>query len=357
MLVNLAYLLNKPTGTTAYALNLLPSLKQLKPCFLGTPASGLEQYHPVPDNLTAEYGAAGHLRRLLWTQFRLPITYHQQVRRGEAKPLLFSPIPEAPIGSGCRFIVTVHDLIPLRFPVFSPYLTGLYRYHIPQVLTSAKHIICNSQATADDVLHFYDIPAHKVTPILLAYDAKHFCHLELPRKNYFLVLGRHAPYKNVAAAIFAFAKASCKSCELWIAGPCDRRYTPALKAQVAELQLGDRIRFLGYVPYAQLPALLNQALALVFPSLCEGFGLPVVEAMACGTPVIASNLAAIPEVAGDAAMLIDPYSVSSMAAAMENLAKDPPLQRQLSQAGIKQASRFSWTQTGQATAALLEKYL
>jgi glycosyltransferase involved in cell wall biosynthesis len=145
--------------------------------------------------------------------------------------------------------------------------------------------------------------------------------------------------------------------QLWIGGGGDRRFTPALQAQVQELGLGSRVRFLGYVPEADLPRLINQAIALVFPSLWEGFGLPVLEAMACGTPVITSNLAALPEVAGEAALLIDPYQVGELAAAMTALWQDSQLWQRLHRAGLERAQGFSWATTGAATAAVLQAYL
>mgnify|MGYP001791637889 FL=1 len=361
MLVNLAYLLRKPTGTTNYALNLLPHLTPLNPCYLATAASGLgeDEYIAVPPNLTAESGLSGHLRRLLWTQLRLPQLYRQQVAQQRAADLLFCPIAEAPLFTRCRFVVTIHDLIPLRFPI-SKAQTWLHRYYIPRVLAAAEHVICNSQATADDLMQFYGLRAKQITPILLAYDADHFRPLNLPQRHYFLLLGRHAPYKNYAVVLQALAQLRDRQgddYELWIAGPSDPRYTPDLKQQVQALGLTPQVKFLDYVPYAQLPVLLNQALALVMPSLWEGFGLPVLEAMACGTPVIASNLASIPEVAGGAALLVNPTEAAAIAQQMQAVANDAQLRQQLSTAGLQRAAEFSWQQTGKATAALLRTFL
>ena len=361
MLVNLAYLLRKPTGTTNYALNLLPHLTPLNPCYLATAASRLNEddYIPVPPNLTAESGLSGHLRRLLWTQLRLPQLYRQQVAQHRAADLLFCPIAEAPLFTRCRFIVTIHDLIPLRFPV-SKAQTWLHRHYIPRVLAAAEHVICNSQATADDLMQFYGLRAKQITPILLAYDANNFRPLDLPQRHYFLLLGRHAPYKNYGVVLQALAQLRDRTegdYELWIAGPSDPRYTPDLQQQVQALGLTPQVKFLDYVPYAQLPVLLNQALALVLPSLWEGFGLPVLEAMACGTPVIASNLASIPEVAGGAALLVNPTEVAAIAQHMQAIAKDAQLRQQLSSAGLQRAAQFSWHQTGAATAERLRTFL
>jgi glycosyltransferase involved in cell wall biosynthesis len=353
LLVNLAYLGNKPTGIATYAKNLFPQLRSLNPTLLSpTPFSDFNCY-TIPNNLTPEQGRKGHFSRLSWTQFQLPKLY----RKLQAN-LVFSPLPEAPLFSGCRSIVTVHDLIPLRFPgKFSP-LTLYARYWEPQVLRQAEHIICDSVSTAQDVMQFFKIPSHKITPVLLAHDADHFRFLDLPTRNYFLYLGRIDPYKNLQRLITAFAALPNHSdYELWIVGPADRRFTPTLMAQVEQHNLTQQVKFLDYLPYAQLPTVINQAMALVFPSLWEGFGLPVLEAMACGTPVITSNISSIPEVAGDAALIINPYEVSEISEAMGAIVNDAALRVQLRTLGLARASQFSWEKTGQATAAILERYL
>jgi len=358
LLINLAFLAPKPTGIGTYATNLFPHLQFLNPTLLA--AQTLDNYrcYPVPANLTLEQGTKGHFSRLLWTQWQLPKIY-QKMR----SHLLFSPVPEAPLFSSCRYIVTVLDLIPLRFPRnFSP-LTNYFRYYIPQVLTQAQHIISISEATAQDITDFFGIPSDKITPILLAHDGDRFRFLNLPTREslgkcpYFLYVGRHDPSKNLPRLITAFAALKNNDSELWLVGPSDRRYTPLLKAQAEYLGIGDRVKFLEYVPAAELPIIINQAIALVFPSLWEGFGLPVLEAMACGTPVITSNTSSLPEVAGDAALLINPENLGEITTAMQAILVDGSLRSPLRQAGLHRANQFSWKKTGQATAAVLEKYL
>lgn len=349
LLINLSSVLPQPTGLATYSLNLVKELASLAPDVVSPTDLKVGQHYPSPPDLTADHGLKGHLKRLIWTQTKLP-----QLYRRLAADLLFSPIPEAPLWSGCHWVVTVHDLIPLRFfKAASP--AALYnRHYIPQVLHQSQHIICNSEATAHDIIHFCQIPAQKVTPIALAYDAEHFRFLQLPTKPYFLHLGRIAPYKNVQRLINAFATlANHSDYELWLAGPPDQRYLPAIAAQIREKGIASQVKFLNYVPYSELPILLNQAIALVFPSLWEGFGLPVLEAMACGTPVITSNLASLPEVAGDAALLVDPYDEAAIALAMKDVATDSLLHSQLRIAGLERVKQFSWEKTGKATSELL----
>ncbi len=353
-------MLSKPTGTTTYALNLLPHIQEIEPTILAAQSFYGHNCYSTPINQTSEQGFKGHLSRLIWTQFQLPKIYRELKSQ-----LLFSPISEAPLWSRCRNIVMVHDFIPLRFPKrFSP-LTPYNRYYIPQVLNQAEHIICNSRSTAKDIVRFCYIPANKITPILLAYDSNHFRPSIDEESNfrshdhpYFLYIGRHDSYKNISRLIAAFAALpSNHEYELWLAGPSDDRYTPALKKQVQELGITNQVKFLDYVPYGDLPKIISGAIALVFPSLWEGFGLPVLEAMACGTPVITSNLSSLPEVAGDAAILIDPYKVEEITDAMKAIANDAGLRSSLSQLGLQRATQFSWEKTGQATVEVLKRFM
>ncbi len=351
VLINLSFLTTKPTGITTYATNLFPHLQSLNLTLLTSQNIANYSCYPIPPNLNPDFGTKGHLRRLVWTQLVLPRIYCQM-----RSQLLFSPVPEAPLFSNCRYIVTVHDLTALRFPKPSP-LTTYQKYYIPQVLAQAEHILCNSTATAQDITHFFQISASKITPILLAHDADHFRFLNLPKHNYFLYVGRHDPYKNLHRIIAAFAALPNRDYELWLAGPSDPRYTPLLKADLERLGITNQVKFLDYVPYSQLPSLINRAIALVFPSLWEGFGFPVLEAMACGTPVITSNLSSLPEVAGDAALLVNPYNTGEITAAMETIAADSGLRSHLSTLGLTRANCFSWAKTGLATVKVLSRYL
>ncbi|MBD2517416.1 glycosyltransferase family 4 protein [Nostoc sp. FACHB-973] len=354
ILANLSFAPTQPTGWLSYSLNLLKELKELDIEVLSPREfPGIKCHHSPPD-MTTDFGMKGHLKRLLWTQFKLPSFYENM-----KSTLIFSPIPEAPLFSSCSYVVTVHDLIPLRFPQWFSRTQRLYcSYYIHAVIQQSKHVICNSQATAEDLSKFLGVSEEKMTAIALGYDSENFRFLDLPSKNYFLYLGRHNPHKNPERLITAFAALpNSGDYELWLAGPSDRRYTPTLKAQVAQLGITHRVKFLDYVPYSELPKIINQAIALVFPSLWEGFGLPVLEAMACGTPVITSNLSSLPEVAGDAAILIDPYNTREITEAMEAIATDSALRSRLSNQGIIRCQQFSWEKTGQATAEVLSRYV
>lgn len=355
LLVNLSILIERPTGISVYVQNLLPFLKPLNPIlFSAQPIPGFTQ-EKIPHGLSPASGSKAHLKRLCWLQRQMPRYYHQN-----QPGLIFSPSPEAPLYRGCRFIVTAHDAIPLRFSKdFPKPLVNYFRYYVSRVLSQAEHIICNSAATARDLSHFYSVPAHKLTPIALAYDAQHFRPHSTHIQNYFLYIGRQNAHKNLSRLISAFEQVHRQQpeLELWLVGPTDKRYTPTLMAQCQSLGLTDQVHFLDYVTYDQLPELLGGAIALTFPSLWEGFGLPVLEAMACGTPVITSNLSSLPEVTGDAAILIDPYSIDELADAMEQVARNSLLRQQLSIAGLARAKGFRWEKTGQQTTDVIRRFL
>jgi glycosyltransferase involved in cell wall biosynthesis len=358
LIANLSFAGSRPTGIATYALSIVPQLFPDRQAVLASvPTGGESVRFPVAANLSHDHGLRGHFRRLLWTQFCLP-----QICSKLRSQLLFSPVPEAPVGSKCRFVVALHDTIPLRYPAPKSLMTHYFRYHVPRILCQAEHIVCNSEATASDVMAFFRIPAKKITPILLAYDATHFRRPKSESagwgKRYFLYLGRHNPHKNLNRLISAVASlGKFADYRLLIAGAPDPRYTPLLQTQVEELGLGETVLFLDYIPYQQLPSLLSEAIALVFPSLWEGFGLPVLEAMACGTAVITSSVSSLPEVAGDAAILVDPSDVGAIASAMRSLLNDYNLRAQLGAAGLARAREFSWQRAGEETRAVLERFL
>ena len=356
LLINLSVLFDKPTGIATYAQNVVRGLSNLNPTLLSSIDLGNFKHYTIADNMTPEQGSKGHFKRLLWTQFQLPKIYKKL-----AANLIYSPIPEAPLFGHCRYVVMCHDLIPLRFPRLTSPLTSYFRYVVPHVLDQAEHIICNSQATAKDITDFYGIKADKITPILLGYDANNF----YPKKEdnssiarpYFLYLGRQDPYKNLIGLIDAFAAIKKNNYLLKIAGTLDPRFTPKLQKLIKELGIEEKAIFLDYLSYEELPKIISNAIALVFPTFWEGFGLPVLEAMACGTPVITSNLASLPEITGDAAVLIDPYDNAAITSAMTDLAESRQMRSHLSNLGLQQAKKFSWDKTGKATKEVLQKYL
>ena len=165
-------LVEKPTGITNYINNIIPYFASLPyTSLLAEKYSNSKYQNPyfISEKLSPDCGSKGHFLRLKWTQFNLP-----NISRQLDSNLLFSPVPEMPLFSKCKSIIMVHDLIPLRFPKKKSPLTPYFRYYIPQVCRQAEHIICNSQATADDIINYFQISAQKITPIYLGYNQEKF---------------------------------------------------------------------------------------------------------------------------------------------------------------------------------------
>ncbi|MEB3226302.1 MAG: glycosyltransferase family 1 protein [Synechococcus sp.] len=356
LLFNLSILSKKPTGISVYAKNISSHLDDLHIKFLANDWQEKDKFYKIPDGLSPDHGIKGHIRRLWWTQFSLPKIY----KKLDAS-LILSPLPEMPLYTECRAIVMIHDLIPLRVAHKNSRLYYYYKFVLPKIIIQAKHIICNSQSTADEIIERFKIPCHRITPILLAYDNKHFRiigDLGEPLKPYFLYIGRHDLHKNLPRVIYAFSRLpNCQDYEFWLVGPIDHRYTPELRRLVIDLGLEKQILFKDYVSYQNLPKIINQALCLIFPSLWEGFGLPILESMACGTPVITSCYSALPEVAGDAALFVDPQNIDNIVSSMLRIAREENLREQLITRGLNRVKEFSWEKTANNTRTVIENFL
>ncbi|WP_338431583.1 glycosyltransferase family 1 protein [Synechococcus elongatus] len=350
LLVNLAMVLRQPTGISTYALSLLPHLRSLQPTLLSDRLYDGFTHQLISHKLCSDRGRRARLRRLYWTQTQIPKIYRQFQSH-----LLFSPAPEAPIDRDCRLVVMVHDLRPLKLPSQS-WQTYYFRWVVPKVVAQASHVICNSEATAADLCDFYQLPAQKITPIYLGYDRQHYQPWQGKTGNYFLHIGQQFPHKNLDRLIRAFAQLPADY-QLYLAGSRHPSETPRLEQLVQSLGLQERVQFLRYVDYADLPKLIGEAIALVYPSLWEGFGLPILEAMACGTPVITSNCSSLPEVGGEAVLYVDPYQEEAIASAMKSLISDGSLRAELRQQGFAQVQRFNWEKTGKETCEILQQFL
>ncbi|MFZ1755856.1 MAG: glycosyltransferase family 1 protein [Caldilineaceae bacterium] len=294
--------------------------------------------------------------RRLWTHTALA---WEMVRR--RPDVLFVPshvIPFLPPGLLPPAVVTLHDVGYRRFP--AAHTRGQRRYLELSTRWSsfaARQVIAPSQATAADLGRFYGTPASKVRVIYEAAGALPQTEFlaETQSVNYALYVGTIQPRKNLARLIDAYAllvEREKIDWELVIAGGVGW-LGGQFRARVAGLGLDGRIHFPGYVDDADLPALFQNALFFAFPSLYEGFGLPVLEAQQMGVAVMTSNNSSLPEVAGDAALLVDPNDTEAIADAMLRLSRDESLRQELIAKGYKNVKRFSWEKAARETLAVL----
>lgn len=340
----------RPTGTEAYSWHLIRAMHQARP------DQPVTLYSPIPlpaDFVPSRPGEPAWEQRIipcarLWTHLRL-----NWALRRDRPDLLFVPSHVMPVGCPVPAVVTVHDLGYRHYPaahraVDRWYLEWTTRRHAQR----ATRVVADSAATRDDLCRYYGAETARVRVVYPGRDET-LQRVTDPavlaalrdrygiRGDYLLYLGTLQPRKNLARLVEAFAGLADRL-QLVLAGRpgwlCED-----LSVQTERLGLRGRVVMPGYVPPQDKAALLSGALALAFPSLYEGFGMPVLEAMACGVPVLTSNVSSLPEVAGDAALLVDPLSTSAIADGLARLAGDAGLRRTLVERGYRQVQRFSWS--------------
>ncbi|MBM4429053.1 MAG: glycosyltransferase family 4 protein [Chloroflexi bacterium] len=349
------------TGTENYSLFLIHALLQLDSAnryrlyFNQPPEPGL---FPAAANI--EMRTMSFPR--LWTHVRL--SWEMALHPPD---VLFVPAHVLPLVRPRRCVVTVHDLGYLHYPQAHTRWAGWYlRWSTAHNARVAAHLIADSKATKRDLIKHAHTAADKISVIYPGYDpsfapvhdtallAAVRARYQLP-ESFALYVGTLQPRKNLVRLLEAFAVLvqQRREVHLAIAGKKGWLYE-GLFAQVEQLGLQQQVRFLGYVPQEDLPALLSAAQLFVLPSLYEGFGLPVLEAMACGVPVICSNVSSLPEVAGNAAILVNPLDTTELVQRLGLLLDDGHLRQDMSQRGLRQVQRFSWEKCAREILQLLE---
>jgi glycosyltransferase involved in cell wall biosynthesis len=297
--------------------------------------------------------------RVVWEQVVQPWTLGRI-----GADLVHGPAFVGPVLAPCPAVVTIHDLSFLRFPaLFRPanrlYLTVLTRLSARR----ARRLIAVSAETASEATRLLGVPAeridvvyHGVDPIFRPLPAGEVAAFRQRRglpERFVLFVGTLEPRKNLVRLVEAFARIcggtdGRKRASLVLAGGKGWLYDE-LFARVEALGLEEQVVFPGYVAGDELPLWYNAATVLAYPSLYEGFGLPVLEAQACGTPVLTSNVSSLPEAAGGAALMVDPYDVEALAAGLHRLLVDESLRHELRERGLAHAGQFSWPRTAEET--------
>lgn len=278
--------------------------------------------------------------------------------------VLHSPHYNAPLLYRGTLVVTIHDLIHLTDPGVKRTL-GARLYARPVynlVARRAGRILSDSEFTKQQIVKHLSIPASKVSVVYLGV-SQHFCPRDRNqaiarvssrlglKRPYVLFVGNLKPHKNVKTLIRAFARIGAQNeidHQLVILGD-DRKGKEALASECERLGIAERVLIVPQAPYEDLPWVYGAAEVLVMPSLIEGFGLPVLEAMACGTPVVCSRAASLPEVAGDAAEFFEPTNVDDLAATLERVLRSCELRESLRHKGLERVKLFSWRECARRT--------
>jgi glycosyltransferase involved in cell wall biosynthesis len=293
-------------------------------------------------------------------QYRLPWAIRKYTN---SKSLFHSPYYIKPyFGLPCPSVVTIYDVISARYPKYLPSWRARMGFELTTrlALATSRHILTLSEASKRDLISLYQVRPDQINVTLLAADGhfrpqspsalatiRHKYHLP---QYYVLYLGTNKPHKNLRTLIDAWsvivgklsmAGALRSEISLVLAGREDPRY-PEVRHQIRELGLEESVQFVNNVADSDLPALYAGATLFVFPSLIEGFGLPVLEAMACGIPVICSNTSSMPEVTGDAALLVPPIDVAAWVGAINRVLDDEMLHDDLVARSLARAALFSW---------------
>ena len=342
--------LGRKTGIGLYTANLLRALRRVA---------------PQHEYLELAWGGTEELRtdrRLYWQQVGLP-----RRARAAGAELLHVTGFDAPLWHPCPVVLTVHDLIGLLYPQNLPPVARLYWSRwLPHSVRWATRIIADSEHTRRDLVRHLGIAPERIAvaylgvdaafhpledgPALEAVRARH----ELPEAN-LLYVGTLEPRKGLDTLLSAYHLLVADFPHHLVIAGKKGWYTEALYRQVQELGLSQRVHFAGYVPDEELPALYNLANAFVFPSRYEGFGLPVLEAMACGVPVVCSQAASLPEVVGDAGVLVPVDDPAALAGALRRVLADRGLAGELRARGLERARRFSWEETARRTVEVYER--
>ncbi|MFQ5855093.1 MAG: glycosyltransferase family 4 protein [Anaerolineae bacterium] len=352
-------------GIHRYIRALLEHLPQVShhriTAYLGDPRAGDMTWHGV-DSRLAPFPTVSPPARVLWEQLFQPA---HLVR--ENVNLLHGPAYALPLICPTRSAVTVHDLSFFLYPqtfnrgnrLYLKLMTRLAVRRADAVITVSKH-------TRQDVIRLLDVPAGRVHTVpngidqlfypLPAHEVQAFREVHQLPERFILCISTIEPRKNLTTLIRAYAALGEIEHRLVIGGGRGWQYESVF-ALVDELGLNNRVWLPGFVRHEELPYWYNAADAFVFPSIYEGFGLPPLEAMACGTPVIVSNTSSLPEVVGSAGLLVDPTDVNALAEAIHRVLTDDTLAPSMAAKGLARAERFSWKASAERTVAVYDSVL
>ena len=365
--------INKQTGLGRYIINLIKSLLEIdkKNQYTIYVNSRLKRDHPLfhlkRDNLSLR---STKIKEVSVSQ-QLLVPF---IVNNKEYDIYHYPNFDLPIGVSHKSVFTIHDLTYIKHKnLYSngKFLKNFYtKWIIDLSIRKAKKIIAVSESTKKDILEIYNPPENKIKVIHEGLDYSFSVNgsgtkttsiltnksFNSKAHNFFLFIGERRPHKNLPRLIKAFShfKNKIKSdYKLIIAGKPYAQYSEPEKV-TKQLNLADDVIFLGYVEDKEIQALYKDSSCFIFPSIYEGFGLPLLEAMACGVPIITSNISSMPEVVGRAAITIDPYNIIEISSAMEKIHFDNSIRQNMIKLGFERIKEFSWQKSAEQTLLLYE---
>ncbi|MEO6567544.1 MAG: glycosyltransferase family 1 protein [Opitutaceae bacterium] len=293
----------------------------------------------------------------LWQLLRYQTSFAKQLSADGAN-VLFCPFNNEGLAwpGRLRQILVVHDLVPLRFPREYPLTWLLWQTVFRSAIRNSTRVICVSEATRRDLIRLVGVDPKRVSVVYNGYTSPAAPLPRNPRKQLLYVASAHSSHKNIATLFEAFARTQLRRThQLRIVGAPHPRTTPALKARAAKPDLAGSVVFLSHISPLELEAEYASAELFVYPSLCEGFGLPLLEAMARRVPICAARGSAVEEIGADAAVYFDPRDPEDLRATLERLQADPEAQTRLVASGLRRVRDFSWDRSAAECARILEQ--
>lgn len=349
LVVNARFLTQKITGVQRAAIEISLCLKKMyEDIKFVTPGNVIHK--EIADKLDAEkYGIfSGHL----WEQFELP-----GYLKSKGNCLLLNLANTAPLFYRKK-LVTIHDVAFLKHPQwYSKKFYYFYKFLIPRIAKSSLKVITDSEFSRQDIINRLNVSYDKIDVINCAVSDKFLDPVNNSMSNkygkYILAVSSLNPRKNFTGIVSAFNKLNLTNTKLVIVG-CESKHVnnPKLKTM---LQSNNQIVFAGHVSDDELIGLYKNACLFVFPSLYEGFGIPPLEAMACGCPCLVSNTSSLPEVCGEAALFCDPYNIEDIADNISKLLNDDKLRNRLVSSGLEHIKNFGWQKTANIFAEMIDK--
>lgn len=345
IIVNARFLTQPISGVQRYAIEICLELKKISYEIVFVAPRNILHYEIAHE---IDVKIVGSLTGHLWEQIELPLYLKKQ-----GNPLLLNLCNTAPVFYANK-VVTIHDLAFERFPqTFSWRFRYAYQFAIPRIASSSRYILTDSFFSKKEISSLYSIDDEKISIVHCANSSVFREVRNTHREQYILAVSSLNYQKNFLALVKAFNKLSDRTIKLFLVGAINNNFADHNLLQ--EIESNENIQFVGRVADDELVELYSNAQCFVYPSLYEGFGIPPLEAQACGCPCVVSNAASLPEVCGDSVVYCDPYSVNDIADKISMVLSSKVLQQELRKKGFENIKRFSWEKSARQIIQIIEE--